>query len=449
MRQVLLLLHRYVGLTVAAFLFVTGLTGAVISWDHELDEWLNPHLNHAPVAGAPLANAHGESAPRKTPLDYVADVEARHPEVKILYIPLAPEPGHTVDYWAEPRFDPKTGQLHEVNFNQIFVDPATGRELGTREWGAVWPLTKETFVSFLYKLHFSLHVPEMWGTDHWGVWLLGGVALLWTLDCFVAFYLTLPARRRARDGSTLSESPPAEKKGFWARWKPSWLVRTKGGAYKLNFDLHRAGGLWTWALALVIAFTGFSMNLYAEVFEPVMTLVSDVTPSIWTSREERSPREWTPPKLSFYDVLARAPAEARKHGITEPPGHLYYSPWLDIYEVEYYHPGDDHGSGGVGHPELYFDGQDGRVLGERKPWAGTAADIFVQAQFPVHSGRILGVPGRILISFMGLVIAMLSVTGVYIWYKKRLARLRAEGNKKKREQAGPLSPADSELLSAE
>jgi uncharacterized iron-regulated membrane protein len=26
----------------AAFLFVSGLTGAVISWDHELDEWLNP-----------------------------------------------------------------------------------------------------------------------------------------------------------------------------------------------------------------------------------------------------------------------------------------------------------------------------------------------------------------------------------------------------------------------
>jgi hypothetical protein len=30
------------------------------------------------------------------------------------------------------------------------------------------------------------------------------------------------------------------------------------------------------------------------------------------------------------------------------------------------------------------------LLGERLPWKGTAADIFVQAQFPLHSGRILG-----------------------------------------------------------
>lgn len=65
---------------------------------------------------------------------------------------------------------------------------------------------------------------------------------------------------------------------------------------------------------------------------------------------------------------------------------------------------------------------DARLLGERQPWKGTVADIFVQAQFPLHSGRILGLPGRILISFMGLVVAMLSVTGVLIWWRKRASR---------------------------
>ena len=64
----------------------------------------------------------------------------------------------------------------------------------------------------------------------------------------------------------------------------------------------------------------------------------------------------------------------------------------------------------------------GALLGERQPWKGTAADIFVQAQFPLHSGRILGLPGRILISFMGVVVAMLSVTGVIIWWRKRASR---------------------------
>ena len=37
-------LHRWAGLTTALFLFTSGMTGAIISWDHELDEMLNPHI---------------------------------------------------------------------------------------------------------------------------------------------------------------------------------------------------------------------------------------------------------------------------------------------------------------------------------------------------------------------------------------------------------------------
>jgi len=53
------------------------------------------------------------------------------------------------------------------------------------------------------------------------------------------------------------------------------------------------------------------------------------------------------------------------------------------------------------------------------PGTGTAGDMFLQLQFPLHSGRIAGVPGRIFISFMGLVVAGLSVTGIVIWLKRR------------------------------
>jgi uncharacterized iron-regulated membrane protein len=93
----------------------------------------------------------------------------------------------------------------------------------------------------------------------------------------------------------------------------------------------------------------------------------------------------------------------------------FYNPNFGIYGVRFFHPGDDHGAAGVGPAILYYDGVDGRSLGARVPWVGTAADIFLQAQFPVHSGRILGLPGRILVSFMGFVTMVLSVTGVVIW----------------------------------
>ncbi len=75
---------------------------------------------------------------------------------------------------------------------------------------------------------------------------------------------------------------------------------------------------------------------------------------------------------------------------------------------------------------LYFDSSDGHYLGDHQPWKGTAADLFVQAQFPLHSGRILGLPGRILISLMGLGTAILSITGIVIWWRKRAAYARRE-----------------------
>ncbi len=90
---------------------------------------------------------------------------------------------------------------------------------------------------------------------------------------------------------------------------------------------------------------------------------------------------------------------------------------------------------------LYGDGSGARLVGDPQPWKGTAADIFVQAQFPLHSGRILGLPGRILISFMGVVVAMLSVTGVIIWWRKRASRVATAAQR--RGAIEPVSlPAD-------
>lgn len=93
---------------------------------------------------------------------------------------------------------------------------------------------------------------------------------------------------------------------------------------------------------------------------------------------------------------------------------------------------------GAGAPILYYD-RNGASLGARVPWTGSAGDIFLQMQFPIHTGRILGMPGRIMISIMGLVVAALSVTGVVIWERKRRARRKS---KEKESRSGALAPAE-------
>lgn len=411
MRTVFVLAHRYVGLAVAGFLIVSGLTGAVISWDHELDDWLNPHL-HA-------VSSRGKAIPS---LDLAAQAEARDPRARVVGVPLTPEAGEALAFFVQPKVDPATGRLYELGYNQVFVDPVTGAELGKREWGQAWPITGETIISFLYKLHYSLHIPEMWGFDRLGIWFMGGIAVLWTLDSFVGFYLTLPPRKQVR-----ADQPPAVRRqlarGWWQRWKPAWKVKTSGSAYRINFDLHRAFSLWTWGLLFVLAFTAFSLNLYREVFLPVMSSVSELTPTPFMERKAVDKHQPIAPEVSFASVLAQAQSEGAKRGWAEPVGSLLYNQRYGIFTARFFQPGDDHGAAGVGPAAIYYDGKDGRLLGDRQPWVGTAADIFVQAQFPVHSGRILGLPGRILISIMGLVVAMLSVTGVVIWWRKRAARV--------------------------
>lgn len=401
-RPLLGFFHRWVGLFIAGFLFISGVTGAIISWDHELDDLLNPHLMHAKAAGAPRA-----------PLELAKLIETRDPRVQVTFVPLAPEKGEAYAFGVDAKRNPATGKLFTPGYNQIFIDPATGDELGRRNWGAAWPITTESFVSFLYVLHYTLHIPAMWGIDRWGVWLMGVIAVLWTIDCFVGFYLTLPAQKNAKGTG----------KGYLNRWKPAWQIKTKASAYRINFDIHRAFGLWLWGVLFTVAFTAFSLNLYTEVFYPALSKVSKTTPGPF---ELRTPAPLDQPiiaKKTYAQVIETAQAEARKRGWTDPVGGAFYAPAYGVYGVTFHQPGGDHGAAGVGTPYLYYDGQTGLPAGERLPWVGTAADIFVQAQFPLHSGRILGLPGRILISFMGVVVAALSVTGVVIWAKKRKARV--------------------------
>lgn len=431
MRSIFTLLHRYVGLLIAVFLVLSGFTGAVISWDHELDDLLNPHLMDTKSTGVAIS-----------PIELAKQIEARYPEVRVTYLPIGLEPGESLRFGVSPKRNQATNQLFEPGFNQIFIDPATGDELGKRQWGLVWPITKETFVSFLYKLHYTLHLPEMWGTDRWGIWLLGIIAILWTLDSFVGFYLTLPAKRRVTavqvietqladvtDDLSTADLPMPSSKSWWQRWQPAWKVRWASGANKLNFDLHRAFGLWTWGLLIIIAFTAFSLNLYREVFYPAMSNISEVTPSPFDLRTRAPKHQPIAPVSQFGEIISKAQAEAKNRGWAEPVGSVLYNQGFGIYGVQFYKPEDGHGAGGVGHKRLYYDTQDGRYLGDRQPWKGTMADIFLQAQFPLHSGRILGLPGRILISVMGLVVAMLSVTGIVIWMRKRTSRQRYLGKK--------------------
>lgn len=388
MRPLLVLLHRWLGLATALFLFIAGATGAVISWDHELDEWLNPQLFHARTAG-----------PARPVTELVAAVEASDPRVRVTYHPLSVEPGHAFGVFVAPRLDPATGQPHVPGYNQVAVDPVTGQVQGRRQWGEV-SLSREHLLPFLYKLHYSMHLPEGGGIE-WGIWLMGVVAIVWVFDTLLALWISFPSR---------------------SQWRRSFAFRWSAGGHKRVFDLHRSGGVWLFVLVLMLAVTSVSMNLKNQVVRPVVSWFSTLSASPFDSRVPAPADRPIEPLLDTAAVVTLAEAEARRRGWTDPAGAVFLSTEFGVYGVGFFQPGLDHGDGGLGNPWLYFDSRTGAPAGADVPGTGSAGDLFMQSMFPLHSGRILGLPGRVLVSLLGVAVAVFSVTGVMIWLRKRRAR---------------------------
>ncbi|CFX33025.1 conserved membrane protein of unknown function [Candidatus Filomicrobium marinum] len=433
MRNAFVIIHRWAGLFIAVFLLIAGLTGALISWDHELDEALNPHLFHAKSTGGPSID----------PLALAKKIEEADPRVRATFFPLAIEEGHNFEAFVQPRVDPKTGELYSVDYNQVFLDPVTGEVAGKRFWGAI-SLDSENILPFLYKLHYSMHIPDMWNIEI-GMWFMGLVGIVWLFDCFVGFYLTLPRRRRGSaaaavaTGAKHAESPQAgTSQSWWQRWKPAWKIKRGASTYRLNLDLHRAFGLWLWLMLFILAFTSISMNLNDEVVRPILSTVSTLTPDAFDDVAGTPLNKPIEPKLNFAEAIKAAGREMQRQGWNEPPGSVFYGTQHGLYAVSFYRPEDDHNT--MAMKMLFVDASDGSFKGGRIPWEGTAADIFMQLQFPLHSGRIAGIPGRVFLSFMGLVVALLSITGIVIWFKKRAARQSAAASRTRDRGYGSSAP---------
>ncbi|MFM2416108.1 MAG: hypothetical protein RL385_831 [Pseudomonadota bacterium] len=383
MRRALVVFHRVAGLFTASFLFIAGLSGAVIAWDHELDEVLNPQLFRV---------EEGRSVDGESILS-VANAYERQHSGKIAYLPLSVADGHSLGVFI------RGGAETESRPIQVFLHPTHGEVLGSRVWGER-RLSRENLLPWLYRLHESLHIPSRFGLDLGVLWM-GMIALVWCADTLISLAISFPPRAPV--------------------WH-SFMFHLRGGSARRWFDLHRSLGVWISMPLLALAVSGTCLSLEAPVIRPMFAKVLALTPTPAESRGSSVMRAPSTEAITREQALSLAWVEARRRGLKEQPGALWHDAEQGIFGVGFFAAGDEHPSYSIGHPWVYLDDVSGECLAFNQPGGGTMADTFLRAQYSVHSGRLGGVGGRVLVTFFGVLVAGLSATGVRLYVRRHVRR---------------------------
>ena len=406
MRPWMVRLHRYVGLSLTAFLVVVGLTGSVIAFFKPLDLAVNPDLLRVAPSGPPLSM-----------LALRERLEAEDPRAHVYYLHFPEQPDHSASFYAEGAIDPATGEPFALDYDEVFADPYRGTTLGRRHWGN-FSLDRKNLVTQVYFLHYSLVLPEALGEG-----FMGFVALAWVIDCFVGLYLTLPGVQgiRTDEGREIEAPSPDSKRGFLTRWAPAWKVKVGVGRHRVVYDLHRALSLWVFTVLLVFAVSGFAFNLpraYAALMRRV-TQYDDV------QVRPELPKPVARPVVGWSEALAKGESfmdeQAGELGFRiERPAALVYRRQLGTY-FYIVRSSRDVGEGAA--TTVGIDATTGRLAGVQVPTGHRVGNTFSTWIKALHTATVFGTGWKAFVSLLGLVVVTLSATGGMIWWRKRSARL--------------------------
>ena len=412
---------------------MAGITGALLAFHEELDNVFNhklAHIDKQSMPQLPIATLHDK-------------VISTYPEYNFSSMPTSLEADKSAVFSVDRVRGQSAKNQPKAPFQEVYINPYNGDILGTRdkdEWA--WRNT-------MWKV-FWLHRDLLLGDI--GKLLLGLIALLWTINCFIGFYLTLP--RAVKKSHETHRKTVKKSASFFKRSLPAWKIRRKTNTFKLNYDLHHAFGLWLWLMLFVIAWSSVGFNL-KSVYQPVMQAVvgfegrqgkerekdrankadqssAQVLPAIApVSNETGSAALVNKDKVnkdnSIVYLTEQANIAAQNNGVTVKQ--LLGIRWVTEegkWQMRFKTDKDIGTHGGAS--SITVDAETGCVerinFGSQSSF-GNKIDQWIST---LHMGHISHGVGhlayQIFLAMLGLAVVALSGTGVYLWYKGRQQRLK-------------------------
>ncbi|MFV0589931.1 MAG: PepSY-associated TM helix domain-containing protein [Draconibacterium sp.] len=367
-------LHLWLGLFSGTVLFIVSITGALYVFHDEIKNTLEPWRfveprNQSFAPPTQLLDTARQYMPGKTPSGLTYEDETGAAAVGFYY-----------------------KKNNKTDFGVVFLNPYTAEFLHKKD--AVLQGGFD-FFRFLMKGHRNLWLPEQIGRKVVGT---GVLIFLFLLLSGLIMWWPKNLKKQQR------------RKSFHIGWR--------AGFKRLNYDLHNVLGFYVLLFGLVLAISGlvwsfswFENGLYfltsgGEKKPGHRHPHSDVSKAVLLTENDTSPLD-----RAYYLALAEQ----------ANPKRIYITPHLkdkdDAIEIVLYEKKGKF----YRHNEYFFDQytlEPLRMKGDRYSETDFAEKLSMM-NYDIHTGAILGLPGKILAFLVSLICASLPITGFIIWIKKK------------------------------
>lgn len=366
-------LHLCFAMTAGLFFVLLGLTGSVLSWRHEIDQWLNPGLLtvSANTQKAPLAQRPDDL---QRLLVKLSETQASAPS----RIELPEDNQHAMVVWYKLSADKEKGVSR-----QLMLNPDTGAILGERYWGKSG-FSREQIMPTIFHLHHYLLAGET------GKFILSIAAIIIVMLSLSGILLWWPKARWQALRQALTT-------GKFVSWRA------------LNFRLHRAAGFYFAPVFLTLAITGIYFNFpnwITPLIAQIMPISTQVKKTEQTSAENRA--------LPLHQILSVAQQqfpEAKMTRLTFP------AKSANVLEVRMRQPNEVRK--GAGSTRIAIDMRDASILQITDPERLQGGNLVLNWFFPLHTGEAFGIAGRIFISLTGIMPLLFMLSGIWLWLRRR------------------------------
>lgn len=404
-RQALHQVHSIVGLVMSLVLTCIGVTGALMSFEDEITDYLNRDIMHIAARDVPAL----------MPDELIRRIEADNPGARVSGVTIASDPGAA----TRARFAREAPGVRRAS---IYVDPYDGRTLGT-------PVGEEAFAT-IRKLHRWLLLPG--DGDGYGRWITGAAVVSLLALLITGIVLRWPRKVRSLK--------------VWL--KPNLALHGRG----FFWSLHSVIGTWLIPIYLVTILTGlwWSYDWYKDAATWLLTgkerpaaaqkMAKGATPAAGKdakggAKAARAPQaDRVTPSLdvawsAFRDRFGATYAMAT---LMMPSGS---SPVIRIRSVAKDAPSEG------ARDDIRIDGVTGRIVSAELYSEKTAGETVIARVLDIHTGSMFGLAGRVVFMLAAALMPLFMVTGYLLYLSRR--RLRAAALAASRKQAPPHGAAES------